>query len=131
MPSKRAFRVLALLVVLFAVGFAAAAEKGDTHRTPLRHGLSLEASSASTAGPASAIRILRSRLAETLRLIRELDSRPNPPSFGTDGLSDGPDPIDAKDDPSDTGSARKQRDTTDSDPANGSMPSEHDALGPR
>jgi len=130
MPSKRAFRLIALVVVLFAVGYAAAAERGVTPRTPLRHDLSLQAPASQSAGPASPVRIMRLRVLELLRLVRELNAQPEPQSFGTNGLSDGPDPIDATEPPGNTGAARKQEGQGGSLPV-GAIPGEENAFGPR
>ena len=47
------------------------------------------------AGSLSLTKLLRVRFLRTLKLLEALEAeQPDPPVFGTDGLSDGPDPID-------------------------------------
>ena len=133
MLSKRAFRVAALAAILFAVGIASAADRGVAPRPAARDDLTVKAPHVQLAGPASAMQILRLRFLDTIRLLKALqNAESDPASFGTDGLSDGPDPIDASENgPGDTGTARKQRDDPGSSSANGEATDRDTGFGSR
>ena len=95
MRRKSILAIAVLLGVLFAVGYAEAAERGIAKRTPLvRSATSAEAQVASSVS-LSVSKILRARFLQTWKMLADLEeAQTDPPVFGTNGLSDGPDPID-------------------------------------
>ena len=133
MLANKRIGFVGLVVMLCAVGLVSAADGDRDLRTPVRIDVSVEAPAVPLAGPASVTKILRTRLADTFRLLRSLRAaETEPASFGTDGLSDGPDPIDASEDgPGDTGSARKEGGGGGSTPIDGGSPDQNSQLGSR
>jgi hypothetical protein len=95
MLRKRTLAIVALLGILFAVGYAEAAERGSSTRTPSARGVSASAVQTQSTGSLTLSKILRARFLRTWKMLADLEgAQADPPVFGTNGLSDGPDPID-------------------------------------
>ena len=95
MPRKSIFAIAVLLGILFAVGYAEAAERDTSARTQSIRSVAPAAAQLLSTGSVGLPKILRARFLHSWKLLKELgDSQEEPPVFGTNGLSDGPDPID-------------------------------------
>jgi len=95
MPRKSILAIAVLLGLLFAVGFAEAAERGTSTRNKSIRSVAPAATQVQSTGSLSLSKILRARFLHTWKLLADLeDALPEEPVFGTNGLSDGPDPID-------------------------------------
>jgi len=81
--------------MLFAIGYAEAAERDTSTRTPSARGVSATAVQTQSTGSLTLSKILRARFLRTWTMLADLEgAQTDPPVFGTNGLSDGPDPID-------------------------------------
>ena len=95
MLRNRTLAIVALLGMLFAIGYAEAAERGTSTRTPSARGVSASAVRTQSTGSLTLSKILRARFLRTWKMLADLEgAQAAPPVFGTNGLSDGPDPID-------------------------------------
>ena len=95
MARKSTLAIVVLLGILFAVGFTQAAERGSSTRTPSVRSVAATATQVQSTSSLSLSKILRARFLHTWKMLVDLgDTQPEPPVFGTNGLSDGPDPID-------------------------------------
>ena len=95
MARKSTLAIVVLLGILFAVGYAQAAERGSSTRTPSIRSVTATATQVQSTSSLSLSKILRARFLHTWKMLADLeDAQPEPPVFGTNGLSDGPDPID-------------------------------------
>ena len=94
MPRKSTLVVAVLLGMLFAVGYTEAAERGSTTRTPSDRSVATSAAQVQSSNSLSLSKILRLRFLRTWQLLVDLEeTQPEPPVLSTNGLSDGPDPI--------------------------------------
>jgi hypothetical protein len=95
MLRKQTLAIVALMGMLFAIGYAEAAERGTSTRTPSARGVSATAVQTQSTGSLTLSKILRARFLRTWKMLADLEgAQTDPPVFGTNGLSDGPDPID-------------------------------------
>ena len=95
MARKSTLAIVVLLGILFAVGYAQAAERGASTRAPSVRSVAATAAQVQSTSSLSLSKILRARFLHTWKMLADLeDAQPEPPVFGTNGLSDGPDPID-------------------------------------
>jgi len=95
MARKSTLAIVVLLGILFAVGYAQAAERGASTRAPSVRSVAATAAQVQSTSSLSLSKILRARFLHTWKMLADLeDAQPKPPVFGTNGLSDGPDPID-------------------------------------
>ncbi len=95
MLRNRTLAIVALLGMLFAIGYAEAAERGTSTRTPSARGVRASAVQTQSTGSLTLSKILRARFLRTWKMLADLEgAQADPPVFGTNGLSDGPDPID-------------------------------------
>ena len=114
MPRKSTLVIAVLLGILFTIGYAEAAERDTGTRATSVRSVAPAATQAQSSGSLSLSKILRARFLRTWRMLADLENaQPEPEIFGTNGLSDGPDPIDSGGQVGGTGPAPPAEDRPD------------------